>query len=480
MKKFTPPSVKLEKYKRTKMIATVGPSTNDYDSILAMAEHGVNGFRLNFSHGDHKERAKQIEWIRKASEELGKPVAIIGDLQGPKIRLGDFDGEIQLRAGQDVRLGYQTDYVRDKVIPTQYDLSKKAERGQRILLVDGKIKGTITSVQKGMLFVQIENDGILTKRKGINLPDTDFAGDIITEKDKEDLAFICSNDVDYIGMSFVQTADDIREMQKMIKNHGSNVKVIAKIETLAAVDNINEIIDTVDAVMVARGDLAIETEPESVPVITRKIISLCQQHNTISIVATQMLMSMTETPEPTRAEASDVATAVVVGSDCVMLSDETANGKYPMQSVAMMKRIILYTQENMTSEPDMYRSEDESIQGAISSAIITLAHQVKARVIVAATKSGATALNIAAHRPTMPIVVVASVERVANQCVLIYGSIVFVRPESTSGNLKMTAWLHENKVLEQGDVIVAASGVRPGQTGGTDTIKVRTIGTETA
>lgn len=478
MKKHTPPNVQLENFKRTKMIATVGPATNDYESILALMDSGVNGFRLNFSHGDHAERAEQIKWVRKASEELGKPVAIIGDLQGPKIRLGDFAEDILLRAGQDIRLGYKADYARDGVIPTQYDLSKKAKRGQRILLVDGKIRGTITSVQKGMLFVQIENEGYISKRKGINLPDTDFSGDIITAKDKKDLSFICESDVDYVGMSFVQTADDIKKMQRMIKNNNGTAKVIAKIETLSAVENIIDIIESVDAVMVARGDLAIETEPESVPVITRKIIQLCKERNTLSIVATQMLMSMTEVPEPTRAEASDVATAVIVGADCVMLSDETANGKYPMQAVAMMKRIVLYTQANAPQEPDFYRDTDHTIQGAISSAIITLAHQVNARAIVAATKSGQTALNISAHRPSMPQIVVASVPRVANQSVLIYGTIVFIRPESEQAVTKIPEWLADNKVFDRGDIIVVARGVRPGQVGGTDTIKVRTIGSK--
>jgi pyruvate kinase len=227
------PKVPLSQFKRTKIIATVGPSTNNYKAILGLITAGANGIRLNFSHGSHEERQQQIGWIRKAAKSIGKPVAIIQDLQGPKIRLGDFDGIINVRSGQSLRFGYQADLERSGIIPLQYDLSKKVKRGERLFLYDGKIRSTITSVQDGVVHVEAENDGILIKRKGINLPDTDFGGDIITVKDKKDLAFGSDQDIDYVALSFVQSGADIDKLRKMLKTLGSNARIIAKIETKA-------------------------------------------------------------------------------------------------------------------------------------------------------------------------------------------------------------------------------------------------------
>ncbi len=339
------PNVPLAQFKRTKILATVGPSTNTYESILALIKAGANGIRLNFSHGSFEERAEQIGWIRKASQEYGKPIAIVQDLQGPKIRLGDFEGVINVSKGMNMQFKYNADYERSGLIPTQYDLSKKMKRGERLYLFDGKVRTTVTSVKDGVVHARAENEGILIKRKGINLPDTDFGGDIITLKDKKDVAFGSTHDIDYIALSFVQTEHDIRALRTILKSLGSRSKIIAKIETKAAVENIDRIILESDAVMVARGDLAIETLPESVPIVQRKIIGLGMKYAKPVIVATQMLASMTDMPEPTRAEVSDVATAVLLGTDCVMLSDETANGNYPIEAVEFMKRVIMYTQE---------------------------------------------------------------------------------------------------------------------------------------
>jgi len=340
------PVVPLERYKRTKIIATVGPATDSYEAILDMIKSGANGLRLNFSHGDHAEHGQRIKWIRKASKEYGKPVAIIQDLQGPKIRLGDFEGIINVQEGQSLQLGYKSDYEKTNVIPIQYDLSKKVKRGERLYIYDGKVRTTITSVKDGIVHVRVENDGILIKRKGINLPDTDFGGDVITKKDKEDLAFGSTQDIDYVAQSFVQTADDIRNLRKIIKNLGMTAKIIVKFETRSAVAHMEEIVKETDSIMIARGDLAVETPTESVPIIQRQLIGLGLKYAKPTIVATQMLFSMTEMPEPTRAEVSDVATAVLVGADCVMLSDETANGRYPIKAIEVMKRVILYTEQN--------------------------------------------------------------------------------------------------------------------------------------
>lgn len=469
------PNVPLGKFKRTKIIATVGPATNSYQSIHNLIKAGANGLRLNFSHGTHEERTEQIKWIRKASKEHGKPVAIIQDLQGPKVRLGDFEGVITVQEGQVLRFKYDADYERSGCIPTQYDLAKKMKRGERLYLFDGKVKTTVTSIIDGVVHARAENEGILIKRKGINLPDTNFAGDIITEKDKKDLAFGATQDIDYVALSFVQSGSDMHHLWTYLHNLGSNAKTIAKIETKAAVENLDEIFQASDVVMIARGDLATDTSPESVPVLQRRMIGLGLHYKKPTIVATQMLASMLEAPDPTRAEVSDIATAVIVGADCVMLSDETANGKYPVESVETMKRVILYTQENSPVTAVFNDQEDTSRQTAICNAVVDLAADVRAKAIVAETKSGETALQIAGRRPNVPVIAVTSDKRVAHQLALVYGTKSYVRPVARLAAQKLTDWLRSHKVLASGDVVVTASGKHPGVVGATDTIKVRVI-----
>ncbi len=471
----TAPLVPLESFKRTKIIATVGPATNSYAAILSLIKAGANGLRLNFSHGTHEERIQQIKWIRKASRAYGKPVAIIQDLQGPKIRLGDFDGVITLQAGQALTFKYKADYAKTGHVPMQYDLSKKVKRGERIYLYDGKILTTVTSIKDDIVHVRVENDGIIIKRKAMNLPDTDFRGDVITKKDKEDLAFGSTQDIDYVAQSFVQRAEDIESMRKLLRNLNMNVKLILKFETKAAINNMLDVVVASDVVMVARGDLAVEAAAEAVPIVQRQLIGLCQQLGKPVIVATQMLMSMTESPEPSRAEVSDVATAVILGSDCVMLSDETANGRYPIEAVKTMKKIILYTEAHLPLTVKYPYSEDPSRQNSISKAIISLAKDVHAVAIVAETNSGATAVEIARHRSEVPIIAVTNYVRTAQQLALVFGVKSYVRPVDRMAATKLTEWLIKNKVLAKGDVLVTASGRYPGVVGTTDTIKVRVL-----
>lgn len=470
------PAAKLNKMNKTKIIATVGPATDDYESILQLIKSGASGLRLNFSHGTYQQFEKIIKYIRKASIELKTPVAIIQDLQGPKIRLGDFDGVIKIDQNQSLVFQYKADYERSGYIPLQYDLSKKVSRGESMLLFDGKIRTRITSVKDGLIHARAENSGYIISRKGINLPDTDFSGDIITPKDGRDIAFGSEHDVDYVALSFVQSAEDIDHLRKKLAALSSRAKVIAKIETRSAIDNIESIIQETDVVMVARGDLAIETEPESVPIMQRRIIGYGLRYKKPTIVATHLLSSMTDTPEPTRAEVSDVATSVIVGADCVMLSEETASGKYPIDAVKIMKKVIIYTQENSDIKATFPNIEsDESQTYAISRAIIYLAEQVKARAIVAETKSGRTAINIASQRPAQPIVAVASDEKVTNQLSIVYGLESFTRSIDKYAATKQTNWLLKNKVFEKNDIIVTASGKYPGVAGATDTIKVRVM-----
>ena len=469
------PKIPLTAFKRTKIVVTIGPATDSYEAIRGLIDAGANGLRLNFSHGTHEERLRQIPWIRKASHELAKPVAIIQDLQGPKIRLGEFNGVINIRAGQRLSFMYQADYEATGHLPTQYDLSKKVKPGERIYLYDGKVRTKVTAVRDGVVYATSDNDGIVIKRKGINLPDTDFAGDILTEKDMADIAFGATQDFDYVALSFVQTAKDVEKLRKILTAHNSMAKIIVKVETKAAVENIEEIMQATDVAMVARGDLAVETPAESVPVVQRRIIALGQRYARPTIVATQMLLSMVDMPEPTRAEVSDVATAVFIGADCVMLSDETAMGKYPIEAVQTMKRVILYAEQHPPMKMVYADERQHTAQNAISSSVINLAENIDAVAIVAETKSGTTVRDISCRRPETPIIAVTDVPRTAQQIVLVYGVKSYVRPARRDAAQRLTDWLRDNKVLKKGDVVVSVSGRYPGMVGTTDTIKVRML-----
>lgn len=391
------------------------------------------------------------------------------------MRLGDFEGIITVQTGQELTFKYLADYEKTGHIPTQYDLSKKVKKGERLYLFDGKVRTMVTAVRDGVVHAEAGNDGILIKRKGMNLPDTDFRGDILTQKDMKDIKFGATQDIDYVAMSFIQTADDIDNMRKILKEHGSTARIIAKVETKAAVDNIEAIVKASDAVMVARGDLAVETPAESVPVVQRQIIGLGQKYARPTIVATQMLLSMVDMPEPTRAEVSDVATAVFIGADCVMLSDETANGKYPVEAVKTMKRVILYAEQHPPLKTVYPYEREHTMQNAIASSVIAMADNIDARAIVAETRSGNTALQIASRRSETALIAVTSEERTAQQLSIVYGVKSYVRPDDPEAALKLTGWLLKNKVLARGEVVVIVTGRYPGVIGKTDTIKVRVL-----
>lgn len=468
-------------FKRTKILATLGPSTNNYESIEALAAAGVNGFRLNFSHGSYEERDKQIEWIRNASAKLGKPVAILQDLQGPKIRLGNLMGNLTVKKGDELILDHAAEHDGSLTLPVQYNLAEKAKPGEPVYIFDGKIRTVVLEVvSKTAIKVRVENPGVLMSRKGINMPDTDFAGDILTAKDIKDLEYGATKDIDYVALSFVQSPDDIHNLRQLLVSAGSTAQIISKIETKAAIkgDTLEEIVRASDGVMVARGDLAVEAGAEVVPVVQRKIIALCRRYGKLSIVATQMMASMVDAPEPTRAEVSDVANAVIQGADTVMLSDETANGQYPLETVAAMKKVILYTQDNAGVTPvhDEVRM-DNNQRDAISAAAVSLAEYLDVDAIVAETKSGATAANIAAHRPMLPIISVTSVPRSAQQLALSYANRSYIRPDGEVAGLELAQELKADGFFgaKKKVTIAIVSGRQPGLIGATDTIRVRVL-----
>lgn len=469
------PSVPIQFSKRAKILVTLGPATDSYEAILEIIKAGANGFRLNFSHGTNDQKTRHIKWIRRASKETGEPVAIVQDLQGPKIRLGDFDGLVTVSKGQELSFAFEADYESSGHLPTQYDLSKYVKRGERILIFDGKVRTVVTSVRNGVVHAQVQNNGILISRKGMNLPDTDFAGDVITAKDRADLVYGSVQDLDYVALSFVQSADDIASLKKLLKSMNSNVRIIAKIETSAAVKNIESIMQASDAVMIARGDLAVETPAESVPIVQRKIVDLGIKLAKPTIVATHMLASMTDTPEPTRAEVSDVATAVIMGADCLMLSEESASGKYPIDAVKTMARVIRYTEANTPIMFTLPTNDNHNRQIAISTAVLSLAESIAANAIVAETKSGATALQIASHRSHIPVFAVAHDARTAQQLSLAFGVRSYVRPADQYAATKLTESLKRSRLLQKGDIVITTSGKYPGVVGTTDTIKVRMV-----
>ena len=473
-------------FKRTKILATIGPATNSAELVEAIIMVGVNGCRLNCSHGSNEERDEQIKWIRAAAKKKGRSVAILQDLQGPKIRLGTLkDNHLDLKKGDEVILESDKQYEHDGslTVPVQYNLSDKVKPGEPLSMFDGKIKATITEiVSNTAIKITIENDGFIMSKKGLNLPDTDFGGDILTDKDLADIEYGANQDYDYVSLSFVQSASDIVKLKQLLLSHGSTAKVIAKIETKKAIEsekNLEEIVKAADGIMVARGDMAVEAGAEVVPIVQRKLIALCRAHAKLCIVATQMLSSMVDSPEPTRAEVSDVATAVVQGADTVMLSDETANGKYPLETVKAMKKVILYTQNHSRIAPIAHDpvGEKSEVYDAISSAAAHIAETIEADAIICQTASGVTATTMAAQRPNLPIVSVTSNPRVANQLALCYANSAFVRPFSEDFGLELAKELKGDYLqVEEGKKdldLVIVSGNRDKY--GTDTIKVRTV-----
>lgn len=471
-------------YKRTKILATIGPASDSAEMIEKLIETGINGARLNFSHGSYEEHAEKIKKIREITSRTGREVAILQDLQGPKIRLGDIvDNRLDVVEGDELVLDYAIEQHDGSYnLPVQYNLAEKVKVGEPVFIFDGKVRTEVIEVMSNTAIkLRVLNKGTLASRKGLNLPDTDFGGDVITEKDMRDIEFGATQDIDYVAMSFVQTAEDIETVRQLLAAHNSDAQVIAKIETKKAVsdEELEKIVLASDGVMIARGDMAYEVAPEVVPIVQRKVIALCRKHGKISIVATQTMGSMVDNPQPSRAEVSDVANAVIQGADVVMLSDETATGKYPYETVSAMRDVIRYTQEHAAVAPIddiVERGDDESLN-AISLAAVELAEQIEADALIVETKSGQTAATIAANRPALPIFAATSDKRVAQQLALNYATRSFVRPDGEFAGLELAKDLKNQGFFGENSnpTVVIVSGRQPGLVGGTDTIRVRNI-----
>ena len=467
-------------FKRTKIVATIGPASNTPQILEELMEAGVNMFRLNFSHGTHEEYDAIIKNARLLSKRHHKPVAILADIQGPKIRVGTLPSDgLPFVRDTIVRFQYGANFDVTGIIPVQFDVSKYLKPGERVFLRDGHVQIKVEKIEHGKIVGKVLTPGLVYSNQGMNLPDTNLEGEILTAKDIRDLEFATNLGVDYVGYSFVQTPGDILHLRTRLEKLKSDAKIIAKIETAAAVQHLEEIVVATDVIMVARGDLAVETKPEAVPAVQRRVIELCKKYRKPVIVATQMLESMIQSQQPTRAEVSDVATAVLEGADAVMLSGETAMGLFPVETVKMMKRIILYTEAEQLSQSETHRSIEfgpQERQNAISVAAVVLASQLPAKVIIAETSSGQTARNIASLRPDVPTIMITNDERVYFQMAIIWGGKSYYTSEMKGATDRVITQLKTAGNISQGDALVVASGDQPGLIGGTNRLVIRVTG----
>jgi pyruvate kinase len=422
------PSLPNKTVKHTKILATIGPAVDSAEKIAELIDAGINGARMNFSHGTSEERMQQFQWIREYSAKVGRHIAIIQDLQGPKIRLGELKDDMTFAIKTGDKIGLTEGIMHDggNNLPSQFDLGTDVKPGEAIFLADGRIKLIVDNVDARTVWTTAQNDGSVISHKSINLPDTNFdQGRILTEKDIADIKWGADKDFDYVAVSFIHKASDLDYIREILAENGVKGRpIITKLETKigAQPENLEDIVKASDGVMVARGDLATEAGAEIVPVIQRQIIALCQKHCKFSIVATQMMLSMVDNPQPTRAEVSDVATAAALGADCVMLSEETAMGKYPVETVRAMNNTLVYYQNHLPVAPLYEREGSDERRDAIAESSILLAERVHADAIVVETQTGKMARNIAIHRPKCPILAISPSDRVANQLSLIYNT----------------------------------------------------------
>jgi pyruvate kinase len=453
---------------RTKIIATLGPASSSKSTVRSLIRSGANVLRLNFSHGSHEEHLNRIKIIQSLNKEFDDPIGILLDLQGPKIRIGDVkEGAIPLKVGQKLTITIHEMVGNSQKISTSYqNLPKDVKKGDVILIDDGNIELRVLDQRNEEVVTQVLHGGVLKSKKGINLPDTNVSVPSLTPKDLDDLAFGLANQVDWIALSFVRKAEDIRELREIINKKGKRIKIIAKIEKPEAVENIDEIIDASDGLMVARGDLGVEIPMEKVPLLQKQIIRKCNIAAKPVIVATQMLESMIQNPRPTRAEASDVANAIMDGADAVMLSAETAAGNYPALSVRSMARIIKSVEENIEWIYDKNfeneRNSDTFYNDRVLATACQLAEDTKAKVITGMTVTGYTAFNISSHRPKASIIIFTGSKTLLSQLALVWGvrAYFYEKFESTDDALNdIQEFLIKNELIKRGDVYITTGTI---------------------
>ena len=469
--------------RRTKIVATIGPASESPEILTTLAQSGVNVMRLNFSHGTQDEHLGRIRSIRRVEEGLGRPIAILQDLPGPKIRIGDMPRPFDLSQGD--RFVFTTDDVpgdAGRVTLAHPELIQQATPGQKVFVNDGQLEFEVQSTTPTEMVTKVIVGGPISGRKGVNMPGAKLSVPSVTESDIEDLRFGLHHDADWVAASFIRSARDLDPVREIIRSSGKSVKLIAKIEKSEAVDDIDAIIEAVDGVMVARGDLGVEVPIEQVPVVQKMIIRKCNEAGKPVITATQMLESMTHNRRPTRAEVTDVANAIFDGTDAVMLSGETAVGEFPVETVCMMSKIA----EQAESSLDYRRLWQEksagpakSVTDAIAQATVDIALDLGATAIVTPTSSGATARAVSKYRPQAPILAAPSSVDTWRQLALSWGVYpILVKPSRNTDDMTEEAVQAASRegLVKQGDTVVLTAGVPAGIPGRTNLIKVDVIG----
>ncbi len=463
--------------RRTKIVATVGPASRSPQVLEQLVQAGVNVFRLNFSHGTHDQHLDVIRAAREIGSRLHRPVALLQDLSGPKIRTGEVTGDgVELVKGARISITTDTSVVgTSELISTTYEpLPRDVKPGDPILLDDGNLELRVVGVSANRVDCEVVDGGILRSHKGMNLPGVALSTPALTEKDKADLVFGVQHQVDYVAMSFVRRAEDVLAAKGLIRSMGEATPVVAKIEKPEAVDNLDDILAAADGVMVARGDLGVELGTEDVPIVQKRIIAAANAAGKVVITATQMLESMIENPRPTRAEASDVANAILDGTDAVMLSGESAVGKFPVETVQTMARIADYTEEHGMASIRPRRAEDRRedrpvkavapgtpATRSLARVAVSVAEELGCKMIVAFTQSGTTARCVAAHRPRVPVIAVTPEDRVYRQLALWWG-VVPVKSEFVENTDDLLAAgverLKARGLVQKGDTFLMLSG----------------------
>ena len=468
--------------RKTKIVCTMGPSTDKDDVLRQLMLEGMNVARCNFSHGSYEEHKKRMDRIKKFRKELGLPVAILLDTKGPEVRLKSFkDGKVVLEEGQLFTLtADEVEGTKEKVSVTYSRLYEDLEEGMKVLIDDGLIEMKVEKVDRNNIICRVINGGTISNNKGVNVPEVDLSMPYISDKDREDILFGISQDVDFIAASFVQKKEDILQLRKLLeKNGGEEIKIISKIENAQGVANIDDIIEVSDGIMVARGDMGVEIPCEEVPVIQKKIIKKAYRAGKQVITATQMLESMIKNPRPTRAETTDIANAVYDGTSAIMLSGETAAGAYPVEALKTMVRIAERTEEDVDYRKRFFeydRKVNPDITDAICHATCTTAHDLNAKAIVTVTKSGRSGRMISRYRPECDIISCATTEKVCRQLALSWGvTPILIKEEKEVFDLfdKAIQAAVKADLLKKGDLTVITSGVPIGISGTTNMIKVQ-------
>ncbi len=468
--------------RRTKIVCTLGPATATEERIRELVESGMDVARLNFSHGEHADHAENYKKVRAASDDLGRAVGILADLQGPKIRLGRFkEGKTMWATGEEVRITVdEVEGTHDRVSTTYKELAQDARAGDRLLVDDGKVGLTVTAVDGNDVVCRVTEGGPVSNNKGVSLPGMDVSVPALSEKDIEDLEFALELGVDFIALSFVRSPSDIELVHDIMDRVGRRVPVIGKLEKPEAIDNLEAIVLAFDAVMVARGDLGVELPLEQVPLVQKRAVQMARENAKPVIVATQMLESMIENSRPTRAEASDVANAVLDGADAVMLSGETSVGAYPIETVRTMARIVSAVEAESTQVPPLTHVP-RTKRGVISYAARDIGERLNAKALVAFTQSGDTVRRLARLHTPLPLLAFTPLPEVRSQLSLTWGTETFIVPTVDSTD----AMIHQVDVAllslgryQKGDLVVIVAGSPPGTVGSTNLIHVHRIGEE--